>query len=126
MNDIALPEHIRTCVIAGARDAPEYVAALAGALQRHYPLRVTVLVYTPRAPLAPFPRFVGPVGEAGLGAVGMGRSWFPGAYLKLAFASHAPTLFCAEIAPWERVILAESAPAASGRAPRVLPERGTA
>jgi len=68
MNDIAVPEQFRTCVIASVRDAPEHVAGLAVALQRHLSLRVTVVVYTPRLLLAPFPRFVGPAGGLGVGA----------------------------------------------------------
>ncbi len=183
MNDIAVPEPIRACVIAGLGDAPEHVAGLAVALQRHLSLRVTVVVYTPRLLLAPFPRFVGPAGGLGvgaaiaedreadrtqeqlhnieqamqlafpenqktevtcatgspyrlaarlyeesdllvvphrLGAVGVLRRWFPGLHLRLAFASHAPTLFCAGFPPWERVIVVDSSDRTSWLARRVL------
>ena len=183
MNDIAVPEPIRACVTVGLGDAPEHVAGLAVALQRHLPFRVTVVVYTPRLLLAPFPLFVGPTGGLGvgaaiaedreadraqeqlhnieqamqlafpenqktevtcatgspyrlaarlceasdllvmphrLGAVGVLRRWWPGPYLRLAFASHAPTLFCVGLPPWERVIIVDSSDRASWLARRVL------
>ncbi len=183
MNDIALPEQLRACVIATMRDAPEHLTELAGALQRHLPLRVAVLVYTPQLPLASFPRLLGPFAGPGvgaaiaakreadraqkqlhnieramqmalpgnqkpevtcargspyrlgrrlcqdfdllvvpgrLGAVGLWRRWFPGSHLKLASASHAPTLFCAGLPPWERVIVLDSGDRASWIARRVL------
>ena len=183
MNDIAVPEPIRACVTVGLGDAPEHVAGLAVALQRHLPFRVTVVVYTPRLLLAPFPRFVGPAGGLGvgaaiaedreadraqeqlhnieqamqlafpenqktevtcatgspyrlaarlceafdllvvphrLGAVGVLRRWWPGPYLRLAFASHAPALFCAGLPPWDRGIIVDSSDRASWLARRVL------
>jgi len=183
MNDIAVPEPIRVCVIVGLRDVPEHVAGLAVALQRHLPFRVTVVVYNPRLLLAAFPRFVAPAGGLGVGAavvedreadsaqkqlrnikqavqlafpeyqqtkvtcatgsayrlamrlceefdllvvpqrlgpVGLLRRRWPGPYLKLASASHAPTLFCSGLPPWERVIVVDSSDKASWLARRVL------
>jgi len=183
MTEIGLPGQLRACVIASMRDAPEHLTEVAGALQRHFPLRVAVLVYTPQLALASFPRLLGPSAGPGvgaaiaakreadraqkqvhnieramqmalpgnqkpevtcargspyrlgrrlcqdfdslvvpgrLGAVGLWRRWFPGSHLKLASASHAPTLFCAGLPPWERVIVLDSGDRASWIARRAL------
>jgi hypothetical protein len=183
VNDVELPEHVRTCVIASVRDVPERVTRLAVALQRQCPMLVTVLVHITRPPLASSLRVVGPAGGAGLaaaiaasrqadsaqeqlqaieqtiqqslpeshgiktgsvsgssrrsamclceefdllvmprrlGPVGLLRRVWPGPHLKLALASHAPTLFCAELPPWDRLIVVDFGDRASWLARHAL------